>query len=139
MDLLLQRRIAAFTKKFEEFKQSEQLNTAAVDSKWRDILCNAKVAQQREDVEKIRAKYTKQLDRCDAIISRLQQWLTEGEAQYQFSLRSHKQNVAVFVALAKSRLENEKKSWDASVQAVVDEYETNRRRTLGEYNRRRTR
>lgn len=135
MDLLRQRRIAAFTKRFQEFKQSEQLNTAAVDSKWRDILSTAKVAQQREDVAKIRARYTKQLDRCDAVISRLQQWLTEGESQYQFSLRSHKQNVAVFVALARSRLENEQRQWDTSVQAVVDEYESNRRRTLAEYNR----
>jgi len=133
MDVSRERRIAAFMKRFDESKAFERLNTTAVESKWRDICAVTTLGRQREDIERARGKYSIQLDQCDAAISRLQQWLTSGEAQYQFSLRSHTRNLAVLTSLAQARLAKSHDQWEASLQVVVDEYETTRSRTHADY------
>jgi hypothetical protein len=135
MDLPKHRRIAAFQAKFREFKQYQQLNTTAVESKWRDICAADTLKDQQGSVDKLRAGYTKQLDRCDSIISRLLQWLTEGENQYTFALRAHKHNLDLLSALALSRLANEERTFETALDTMSGEYETNRNKTLTEYNR----
>jgi hypothetical protein len=135
MDVARHRRIAAFQRRFQEFKQHEQLNTAAVESKWRDIMAEEKLTQQRASVDKIRAQYTKQLDRCDSIIARLLRWIDDGECQYQFSQRAYKNNLDLLSNLAVARLANEEERFDRCLQTIADEFETNRSKTLTEYNR----
>ena len=103
MDIDKQNRVADLHAKFAEFKKYEQLNNNAVDEKWRSILSTEKNQQQKLSIDKIRANYTKQLDRCDAVIHRLLQWLNEGESQYQFALRAHKQNLQLLTELSNKR------------------------------------
>jgi hypothetical protein len=133
MDLAKQRRIGGFQQRFREFKEHERLNTTAVESKWRDIMADSKLKQQKDNIDSIRAKYTKQLDRCDSIIARLMHWLDDGESQYQFSLRAYNHNLNLLSALAKARLGCEENRFDTALQTLVDEFETNRTKTLTEY------
>jgi hypothetical protein len=135
MDLGREQRIAALQEKFEEFRKFEQLNNTAVDAKWRDILITDKNATQQQSIEKVRAGYTKQLDRCDAVIHRLFQWITDGESQYQFALRAHKHNLELLAALANKRLDNTFDRFSQNLQNIKDEYNANRKAALAEYNR----
>ena len=135
IDLEKIHRIQDFQKRYLEFKNFEEINKAAVDEKWRDILSSEKLSSQKKNIEVIKAKYTKQLDRCDSIISRLLQWLEDGEKQYQFALRSHKHNLELLCNLANKRLDFEHERFENSLQTIADEYDTNREKTLFEYNR----
>ena len=135
MDLEREKRVAALRSRFEEFRKFEQLNNTAVDAKWRDILATEKNKQQKASLDRVRATYTKQLDRCDAIIHRLFQWISEGENQYQFALRAHKQNLELLSHLANQRLDRAFSRFHTQLQGVRDEYNENRRRALEEYNR----
>ncbi|OHT14822.1 hypothetical protein TRFO_14757 [Tritrichomonas foetus] len=135
IDLEKIHRIQDFAKRYEEFKNYELINRAAVEDKWRDILAYEKLNQQKLNIEVIKAKYTKQLDRCDSIISRLLQWLQEGEKQYQFALRSHKYNLELLTNLANKRLNFEHDRFESSLASISNEYDTNREKTLNEYNR----
>jgi hypothetical protein len=133
MDLGAQRRISAYQRRFREFKEHEGINNTAVESKWRDILADQTLQLQKEGLDRIRAKYTKQLDRCDSIIARLLHWLDDGESQYQFSLRAYKHNLDLLSSLAISRLKYEGDRFDTCLQTTVDEFETNRTKTLTEF------
>ena len=135
MDAARQGRMAALRAKFEEFKKFEQLNNEAVDSKWRDILVSEKNDEQKLSVEKVRANYTKQLDRCDAVIHRLFKWISDGEDQYQFALRAHKQNLELLSKLSNKRLETAFTRFRSQLTTIKDEYNENRRKALEEYNR----
>lgn len=135
LDLEKLHRIDDLQKKFEEFKEFEQINRVAVDNKWRDIQAEEKLHQQKLSIDTIKAGYTKQLDRCDAIIHRLMQWLQEGESQYQFALRSHKHNLELLCNLAMNRLNYENDRFESSLKMIMDEYDTNRDKTLAAYNK----
>lgn len=135
MDILKEHRLASLNKKFEEFKEHERLNQTAVECKWRDIMAENALQDQSQNLDKIRAGYTKQLDRCDAIISRLMQWLTDGESQYQFALRAHKKNLETLQALALKRLDSENDKFEKSALTIVNEFDANRNTTLSQYNK----
>jgi myosin heavy subunit len=135
MDLGQAQRLAQLEAQFDEFRSFEQLNNAAVDAKWREILVAQKTADQQGSVERVCATYTKQLDRCDAVIHRLLQWITEGEAQYQFALRAHKRNLEIVSTLANKRLDNQFERFAQNLQSLKDEYNRNRTLALAEYNR----
>jgi hypothetical protein len=135
MDLGREQRLGSLEARFEEFRKFEQLNNAAVDAKWRDILITETNADQIHSIDKVRANYTKQLDRCDAVIHRLLQWIADGESQYQFALRAHKHNLELLSALANKRLDNTFDRFSASLQTMKEEYNANRGAALAEYNR----
>jgi hypothetical protein len=65
-----------------------------------NILTEQTTGQQQTQIAKVRAGYTKQLDRCDAVIHRLLQWIHDGETQYQFALRAQKHNLELLSNLA---------------------------------------
>lgn len=134
MDVDKQNRIAEFTARFSEFKKYEQLNNNAVDDKWRSILSTEKNQQQKLSIDKIRANYTKQLDRCDAVIHRLIQWLNDGESQYQFALRAHKHNLQLLTELSNKRLDNEHNRFKVAIKTITDEYNHHRKSALQTYN-----
>ena len=134
MDIEKQNRLNALLAKYQEIKKYEQLNNNAVDDKWRSILCTEKNQQQKDSIQKIRADYTKQLDRCDSVINRLIQWLNDGESQYQFALRAHKRNLELLTALSNKRLDNELDRFNAQLKIVTDEYNTHRKKSLDIYN-----
>jgi hypothetical protein len=135
VDLLREARIASFRQRFQEFKKSEQLNNTAIESKWRDILATQKNAEEIQSIAKIRASYTKQLDRCDSIIHRLLQWIEGGEKQYQFALRSHKHNLELLWNLANRRITNGLDRFNTQLQTLKDEFNQNRTAALTEYRR----
>ncbi|KAH0792431.1 Coiled-coil domain-containing protein [Histomonas meleagridis] len=135
MDIGKENRVASLKERFEEFKKYEQLSNNAVDSKWREILVAEKNKEQKSSIEKIRADYTKQLDRCDVIINRLFQWLNEGESQYQFALRAHKKNLETLNNLSNKRLQNDFDRFNESLKTIVNEYDSNRKSTLDQYNK----
>lgn len=122
-------------KLLDEFHQSEKLNRAAVDKKWFDILSEEKLQSQKMNLSVIQANYTKQLDRCDSIISRLMQWLEQGESEYQFALRSHKHNLELLCDLSIKRLDFEHDRFESSLKSIQDEYDSNREKTLAAYNK----
>ena len=135
MDVAQQQRIAELRSRFEDFRKFEQVNNAAVDAKWRDILVADVIEQQKESIDKVRASYTKQLDRCDAIIHRLFQWLEEGEKQYQFALRAHKHNLEHLQALSSKRLDLAFEQFQRQLETVKTEYNRNREVALEQYQR----
>lgn len=135
MEVEKQNRLAALRNKYEEFKKYEQMNMTAVDVKWSAILVDEKNEEQRNSISKIRASYTKQLDRCDAIIHRLLQWIADGESQYQFALRAHKHNLETLTNLANKRLNNESERFSTALTTLTEEYDANRKAALAEYNR----
>lgn len=134
MDVEKQTRIAELVAKFEEFKKYEQLNNNAVDEKWRSILSTEKNQQQKLSIDKIRANYTKQLDRCDAVIHRLLQWINDGESQYQFALRAHKNNLQQLTQLSNKRLDNDLSRFMTGLKTITDEYNNHRKAALLTYN-----
>jgi hypothetical protein len=85
-------RIAAFQQKFRELKQNDQLKTTAFESKWKDVMANKKLLQQKGSVGRLRANYTKQ-QQMHSIITRLLHCLDNGESQYLFSLSVYKHNL----------------------------------------------
>jgi hypothetical protein len=133
MDLGQQRRIQAFQQRFREFKEHEQLNTTAVESKWHEILADEKLQQQKASLDCVRAKYRRQLDRCDAVIARLLHWVDDCESQYQFAQRGYQHNLGLLQNLALSRLAFEGNRFDRCAQTTADEFESTRAQTLAEY------
>jgi hypothetical protein len=85
-------RFAAFQQKFREFKQNEQLKKTAFESKWKDVLTDKKLLQQKGSVGRVRANYIKQRQIL-SIITRLLHCLVNGESKYQFSLSVYKHNL----------------------------------------------
>jgi hypothetical protein len=135
VDLAREARISSFQKRFQEFKKFEELNNTAIETKWRDIIAVQFNTQQIQSIAKVRANYTKQLDRCDAVVHRLLQWLEGGETQYQFSLRSHKHNLELLWNLASKRINNALQRFTTQMQTFKDEFNQNRAAALTEYRR----
>jgi hypothetical protein len=135
VDLAREARFAAFQKRFQEFKRFEQLNNTAIETKWRGILAEEQNAEQIQSLSKVRAGYTKQLDRCDAVIHRLFQWIEGGEKQYEFALRSHKHNLELLWNLARKRIQNAQDRFGAQMRNLKDEFNRNRAAALAEYQR----
>jgi hypothetical protein len=135
VDLAREGRIASFQSRFREFKKFEQLNNTAIEAKWSDILAAQTNAQQQESVAKVRATYTRQLDRCDAIVNRLLQWLEGGERQYQFGLRAYKSNLKLLSSLANRRLDNAFERFTGVLETMRDEFNANRAKALAQYGR----
>jgi hypothetical protein len=135
MDLQQEARIAVLQQKFDEFKQFEQANNAAVDAKWRGILTEETNSEQRAAIAKVRAGYTKQLDRCDAVIHRLLQWLSDGEGQYQFALRAQKHNLGSLSNLANRRIGTAFDRFTNSIETLRTEFNNNRGTALSQYRR----
>lgn len=122
-------------KRYQEFKRNELLENQAVDAKWRDIMAKEWIAQQPNKIEAIKAKYQIALDQCDAVVIRLKDWLVQGEEQYQYSLRAHKNSLEDLQKLAQKRLDTEQKRWEERLKALVDEFESEREKTINEYQR----
>lgn len=135
IDLEKIHRIEDVKKRFQEYKQDEMLNQAAVEDKWLEILSEEKLQNQKTNLGVIQANYTKQLDRCDSIINRLLQWLQQGESEYHFALRSHKHNLELLCDLSIKRLDFEHDKFEQSLKSIQDEYDTNREKTLAAYNK----
>ena len=134
MDEAKLQRMDALQKKFQEFKSFERLTQEAVDNKWRDIMMSEKLQEQKSSIDNIRVNYVKQLDRLDSVIHRLLQWITDGEAQYQFALRAHKQNLDNLTALANKRLDTEEDRFNKALDSIVTKYEANKAKSLEEFN-----
>jgi hypothetical protein len=135
MDLQRESRIASLERRFDEFKQFESLNSAAVDAKWRAILAEQANEDQRACLERVRVGYAKQLDRCDAVVRRLLQWIQGGEAQYQFALRAQKRNLELLCALAHRRIGAAFARFAQALDATRSEFNANRGAALAEYRR----
>jgi hypothetical protein len=133
MDLARESLVARLLERFDEFKNFEQLNNSAVDSKWRDILTSEANSVQLASIAKIRANYTKQLDRCDAVIQRLFQWIRDGESQYQFSVRAHKRNLELFSNLTHRRLDQAFDRFRGVLDGLKREFNANRSAALSGY------
>jgi hypothetical protein len=135
MDVARETLVARLLERFDEFKSYEQLNSSAVDSKWREILTFETNSAQQRSIAKVRAGYTKQLDRCDAVIHRLFQWIRDGESQYQFAVRAHKRNLELLSNLTHRRLNHAFDRFNTVLDGLKTEFNTNRTAALSGYRR----
>ena len=124
---------ARISDKFNEFKDDETMNNMLLEAKWREIMANDYLEKQKGTIDKIKAEYQLALDRCDAIVIRLQDWAAESEQQYQFNLRSHRQTLEKLLDLSQKRLKTEQQNWETKLKTMVDEYEKDRFEVISKY------
>ena len=119
--------------KYTEFKQHEHLVNQAVEDKWIQILDNEYLTDTKEKIYKLQAHYQLQLDRCDSVVKRLQDWIEENEEQYQFNLLANRRTLNDLHELSQKRLKTERERWESRLKTIVDDFEDSRSRVIKNY------
>ena len=128
-------RLESLQKKYQEFQEFSKPNEIAIENKWRNILADETLEQQKDSLNQAHAEYMRILDQCDAKIERLNRWITDGEKQYQFQQRAQARNFELLSNLAKKSLFTEKNRFETSLKSIKDEGERVRKEAIEEYER----
>ncbi|XP_040395702.1 dynein regulatory complex subunit 2 [Cygnus olor] len=126
--------LARFLKdKLAKEERSSALSLHKLTAQWRAALREVKEKELREDVAVLSQAFARVLDCKDSVIESLVTDVEEAEAQHARALGSHLHNVDRLLQLQRCRLACLEEGFDAQLQALKAEFETERRAILEQH------
>ncbi|XP_035169200.1 dynein regulatory complex subunit 2 [Oxyura jamaicensis] len=119
--------------KLAKEERSSALSLHKLTAHWRAALRGVKEKELREDVAVLSQAFARVLDCKDSVIESLVTDVEEAEAQHARALSSHLQNVDRLLQLQRGRLACLEEGFDAQLEALKAEFETERRAILEQH------
>ncbi|XP_030051113.1 dynein regulatory complex subunit 2 isoform X1 [Microcaecilia unicolor] len=113
--------------KLAKEERNSAINLNKLTLQWRTILREAKAKELRKDMEILSQTFERVVDCKDNVIKSLAKDVQEAEEQYSYTLRSHLHNVDQLIHLQRQRLEHLKQEYDAEVETLTEEFESERK------------
>ncbi|NXI73023.1 DRC2 protein, partial [Anseranas semipalmata] len=112
--------------KLAKEERSSTLNLHKISTQWRAVLREAKAKELRKDIAILSQTFARVMDCKDSVIESLVTDLEEAEAQHARALSSHLHNVDRLLELQRCRLACLEEGYDAQLEALKTEFETER-------------